>query len=365
MVIFEHVSEMKKSKASARASAGRKRQISGQEVALSCSSKFPSNDTSSSSSSSEHDSSSEDERDTSRVDKARRFEDERYQDELSILYKDHQKLYSYWSLLMANGFNIILLGVGSKRQLIEDFRNQSLRGEAQLVINAHVTTLHQILVTLDTVLEHKQGGFKSHLEHCRYVCQALVDGKGPERLFIVIHSIDGLRNEPGQQCLALLANCPVIHVLASTDHVNGCLLWDQTMLTHFNWVWFDCTTFRSYHNDQVNDYTQMHTSGNTVHTLDSVNLIINTLTSNAQKIFELIARQQLDQSQSIIVFQECYHKCRERFLVSSEQALTAQLTEFKDHKLITMSRAKGGNQEIRVTLDNSLLKNFLDQHQSE
>ena len=232
-------------------------------------------------------------------------------------------------------------------------------------MNAHSITLHQMLVTLDGVLKQKQSGFKSHVEHCQHICQALSDSKGPQRLFLVIHGIDGLRNDTGQQCLALLAKCPVIHVLASTDHINGCLLWDQTMLSHFNWVWFDCTTFRNYHDDQVAEYAQRHTSDDAAHNLDSVNLVINTLTSNAQKIFELIARQQLDQSQSTITFQECYHKCRERFLVSSEQALTAQLTEFKDHRLITMSRSKDGNQEIRITLDNDLLKQFLDQHQSD
>lgn len=344
--------------------ADRRKQISEQEVALSCSSKLPS-DSSSSSSSSENDSSSEGDEDSSRMDKARLLQDERYQHELNALYKDHQKLYRYWNLLMSNDFNIILHGVGSKRQLVEEYRAHSLQGEPQIVINGHSITLHQILVTLDNVLDQKKGGFKSHVEHCQYVCQALVDGKGPQRLFVVIHGIDGLRNETGQQCLSLLARCPVVHVLASTDHVNGCLLWDQTMLSHFNWVWFDCTTFRNYHDDQATNYTQRYTSDHTVHTLDSVNLVINTLTSNAQKIFELIARQQLDQSQSTITFQECYHKGRERFLVSSEQALTAQLTEFKDHKLITMSRSKDGNQEIRIILDNDLLKQFLDQHQSD
>ena len=343
-----------------------KRRVSEQEVALRCSSKLSSqSDSPSSSSSDEYDSSSDSEMDTGRMDEARPIEDERYKDELRTLYKDYQKLYTYWSLLMSNNFNILLHGVGSKRQLIEEYRNHSLRGEAQLVINARSITLHQMLVTLDNVLQQKHGGFKSHTEHCQYVCQALADGKGPERLFVVAHNIDGLRNDTGQQCLALLARCPVVHVLASTDHVNGCLLWDQTMLSHFNWVWFDCSTFRDYRDDQIIDYTQQHMSDDMAHTLDSVNLVINTLTSNAQKIFELIATQQLDESQSTITFQECYHKCRERFLVSSEQALTAQLTEFKDHKLITMSRSKDGNQEIRITLDSDLLKQFLDQHQPD
>ena len=33
-------------------------------------------------------------------------------------------------------------------------------------------------------------------------------------------------------------------------------------------------------------------------------------------------------------FQELYQKCREAFLVNSDLTLRAQLTEFRDHKLI-------------------------------
>ena len=106
--------------------AVRKRPISDQEVALTCSSKL-SSDSSSSSSSSEHDSSSgSDSEDSSRMGEARPLVDDRYKDELHSLYKDHQKMYSYWNLLMSNNFNIILHGVGSKRQLVEEYRNHSL-----------------------------------------------------------------------------------------------------------------------------------------------------------------------------------------------------------------------------------------------
>ncbi len=33
-------------------------------------------------------------------------------------------------------------------------------------------------------------------------------------------------------------------------------------------------------------------------------------------------------------FHDCYTKCREAFLVNSDATLRAQLTEFRDHKLI-------------------------------
>ena len=37
-------------------------------------------------------------------------------------------------------------------------------------------------------------------------------------------------------------------------------------------------------------------------------------------------------------FGDLYQKCREKFLVNSDLTLRAQLTEFKDHKLIKFKK---------------------------
>ena len=42
-------------------------------------------------------------------------------------------------------------------------------------------------------------------------------------LFLVIHNIDGatLRNEKSQAALAMLAQSPLVHLIASIDHINA------------------------------------------------------------------------------------------------------------------------------------------------
>lgn len=40
-------------------------------------------------------------------------------------------------------------------------------------------------------------------------------------------------------------------------------------------------------------------------------------------------------------FHDCYTKCREAFLVNSDATLRAQLTEFRDHKLIRSKKVSG------------------------
>lgn len=41
-----------------------------------------------------------------------------------------------------------------------------------------------------------------------------------------------------------------------------------------------------------------------------------------------------------LAFPDLYQKCREAFLVNSELTLRTQLTEFKDHKLIRIKKAR-------------------------
>jgi len=347
-----------------RGRAARQKSISEQQVALSCASKIVTNSTSDSSSEEENSSTSNEDFDDDHTDAARPIlQDERFKDELLELYKDHRSMYSHWSRQLSNGFNIILHGVGSKRKLLEDYRKHSLIGEAQFVINGPSCSTQQLLMTFNEILQQKKGGFKSQMEHCRSVCHSLTKGNGPARLIIIVHNIEGLQNDTGQQFLALLAKCPNVHMLASVDHVNCALLWDHNLLSQFNWLWYDCTTFASYYDD-VSTEVMLKSQEDPSHTLESVTNVISTLTINAQKIFELIARQQLDQSKPNIVVQQCYRLCRERFLVSSEQALSAQLSEFKDHRLIALVRTKDGSQELHITLNNGLLKQFLDLHHS-
>lgn len=60
-------------------------------------------------------------------------------------------------------------------------------------------------------------------------------------------------------------------------------------------------------------------------------------------------------------FKVLYSQCRENFLVSSDLALRAQLTEFLDHKLVKSKRSVDGTEQLIIPIQNSLLQQFLDQ----
>lgn len=49
-------------------------------------------------------------------------------------------------------------------------------------------------------------------------------------------------------------------------------------------------------------------------------------------------------------FHDCYTKCREAFLVNSDATLRAQLTEFRDHKLIRSKKVSESG-DVVVSID--------------
>lgn len=56
-----------------------------------------------------------------------------------------------------------------------------------------------------------------------------------------------------------------------------------------------------------------------------------------------------------------YSQCREAFLVSSDLALRAQLTEFIDHKMVKVKRSTEGSEYLTIPLNDSYLQQFLDE----
>lgn len=62
-------------------------------------------------------------------------------------------------------------------------------------------------------------------------------------------------------------------------------------------------------------------------------------------------------------FKDLFRECRQAFLVSSDASLRTQLTEFVDHKVVTIKRNNiDGIEYLNIPLDNSLLSKFLEEH---
>jgi origin recognition complex subunit 2 len=318
----------------------------------------------------------------------------RFQHDRQQLYEEYKQLYPYWLFQISNGFNILLYGVGSKQKLAEDFRKKCLSESCHLVINGFFPglTIKQVLTKLTSGVFDHSGTFKSPIEQSQFIVKELKTkgkieteiSKGkikqstvaptpmPDEIFLVIHNIDGqmLRGDTAQTALSILAQSPSIHIIASVDHINAPLLWDQKKLSRFNWLWYDTTTYEPYRDETSYENSLLVQQSGSL-ALSSLIHVADSLTPNARGVFELLVKYQLEYKSEAdgiylgMSFHDCYLKCREKFLVSSDVTLRSQLTEFKDHKLVRSRRGHDGVDYLFIPVDNAVLNQFLEHEQEE
>ena len=294
-----------------------------------------------------------------------------YRDSKKALLDEYRSQYRYWLFQMAHGFNLLMYGLGSKRKVMSDFCERHLSQCSHLTVDGFSPNLSikEILTTLMSNLCNSKLTFKTHYEHAKFICKHLEsrnqDGKKPE-VFIVIHNIDGpmLRSDGAQTALSILAESPFLHVIASVDHINAPLLWDERKMGRFNWAWHDITTFAAYINEIVSINSASVKQSETI-TLASLRSVMQGLTSNACGIFKILVKYQLEHGEEGgaylgMLFADCYTKCRNEFLVNSNLTFKMYLVEFTDHKLLKYRYGQEGGEYLYVPIDKHKLTLFLN-----
>ncbi|XP_069020708.1 origin recognition complex subunit 2 [Embiotoca jacksoni] len=294
-----------------------------------------------------------------------------YSEEIQQLHNKHQKHFSKWILQLQLGFSVLVYGLGSKKALLEDFRVSHLSQEIHLVVNGFFPsiTLKSILNALTCeVLEH-QGSFRTPSDQIQFISQTLKDS--PDlHVYLLIHNIDGpmLRGEKTQSALGQLASLPNLHLVASLDHINAPLVWDQFKQSQFNWLWWECVTFQHY-GEETSYENSLLVQQTGALALSSLTHVLRSLTPNARGIFKLLVKFQLENtdnpSYTGLSFQDFYQRCREAFLVNSDLTLRTQLTEFRDHKLIRTRKGADGVEYLIVAVDASTLMDFLENEEGD
>ncbi|NXK84246.1 ORC2 protein, partial [Amazona guildingii] len=294
-----------------------------------------------------------------------------YAAEIKELNQLHESLFSKWMLQLHLGFNIVLYGLGSKRDLLEKFRTSLLQDSVHLVVNGYFPsiTVRSILNSItEEVLDHI-GTFRSPLDQLDFIIEKFKEDSSLE-LYVLIHNLDSqmLRGERSQQILAQLSSLPSIYLIASVDHINAPLMWDQAKLSLYNWLWYETTTFSPYVEETSYENSLLVQQSGSL-ALSSLTHVLLSLTVNARGIFRLLAQYQLENkgnpSYPGLSFQDFYQRCREAFLVNSDLTLRAQLTEFRDHKLIRTKRGADGVEYLLIPVDDSTLTDFLEKENED
>uniref|UniRef100_A0A8C4WPF0 Origin recognition complex subunit 2 n=1 Tax=Gopherus evgoodei TaxID=1825980 RepID=A0A8C4WPF0_9SAUR len=242
--------------------------------------------------------------------------------ELKELNQQHESLFSKWMLQLHLGFSIVLYGLGSKRDLLEKFRTSLLQDSVHLVVNGFFPsiTVRSILNSItEEVLDHV-GTFRSPLDQLDLIMKRFKE------------------------------------------------VWDQAKQSLYNWLWYETTTFSPYLEETSYENSLLVQQSGSL-ALSSLTHVLHSLTPNARGIFRLLAQYHLENKDNPsypgLSFQDFYQRCREAFLVNSDLTLRAQLTEFRDHKLIRTKRGTDGVEYLLIPVDNGTLTDFLEKEDED
>jgi origin recognition complex subunit 2 len=266
------------------------------------------------------------------------------------LLAHYETQFRHWFLQLRNDFNILLYGIGSKKELVHKFAKEWLTDGPVVVVNGyfpgvslkHVLTkiIHDVLQYSDTSMSWRDTN--QQLEFISRVLRS--PASFVKHLYVVVHNIDGrmLRKNDVQHTLSELASIPAVHMIATVDHVLSPLMWDFQCLSRYRWSWQDCTTYRPYIKETCYDTPVM--GGNADVRTRGIQYVLMSLTPNHRDILNLLAQQQQQQEDEKSLgldFQEFLALCQENMLTSSDTGLRTHLTELLDHDLVQLKRHDG------------------------
>lgn len=140
------------------------------------------------------------------------------------LQSHYETFFPKWMFALKEGFNILLHGLGSKRNILETLHRSVLAHENVLVVNGYFPSLSIKDILDDIVTGLLETICKSKNVH--EIVDAIEEEMRltPEyHIFLIVHNLDGsmLRNDVAQNVLSRLAHITNIHLIASIDHINA------------------------------------------------------------------------------------------------------------------------------------------------
>ncbi|EPZ31120.1 Origin recognition complex, subunit 2 domain-containing protein [Rozella allomycis CSF55] len=286
------------------------------------------------------------------------------QNEQLLLKKLYSTMFPQWFSELKSDFNLLFYGYGSKKMILEDFALKYLNDTPLVIINGYVPTLSikDILSTIATSIDFPNAVTANILDYTNEMINFIQKQRLLSKTcfaYVLIHNIDGinLRNEKTQTSLSLLASSSCFHFIASIDHIQAPLLWDSQKANGFNWVYHDCTNFSPYKSET--SYENSLLLNSTDLSMRGVRHVLSSLTPNAREIFKKLFERQRDlydqgkrsHEDLGIVYSIFFKQCSDRLLVSNDLTFRAQLTEFKDHKIILFKKNVAGEQILFIPED--------------
>lgn len=332
--------------------------------------------------------------------------------ELEKLLEGHEKLFPRYAFELAEGFNLLFFGFGSKRTVLNSFARFvcAKRGHVVLVngfmpcvgIKEVITSIEGVPGLAGLSLPAGTTGLEAQAR--RIYEFFLPSAVRPQHitserpLFLIIHNIDSssLRTPKAKTILSLLALNPRIHLVGSIDHINAQMIWstaeastrkhsfvEESMSETFSipptrgfaWVWHDMTTMQPYDAELAHlDMTSIRSKGRKGAAAErdmsesAAQHILASVNAKAKKLFVLLANKlltsfdeggvannhkekqpQMQLQRHAVSYEILFNSARTDFIATNDTSFKALLAEFRDHGLV-LTLASGGGESLWIPL---------------
>ncbi|TNV78862.1 hypothetical protein FGO68_gene498 [Halteria grandinella] len=271
------------------------------------------------------------------------------------------------------GFNLLIYGVGSKWDFLNNFAKRYLGEHHRLVINGFHSATSMKSITNQMVTYAQKNNLKyaavkkttmslnDQIENIKQVFRNISEPENGEaykkNYVLLIHSLDigALKNDEFQQQIAEIAEIPYVSLIVSVDHIKAGMMWSEQMIDRFNFMALQVNTFADY--DVEQEYQSPLFSFKNDNQEVGLSFVLKSMTQTQRNILKLIAKYQLDNPQDKgIQMKELMNLCVENMLAFSQKAIKDYLHEAKDHKVIHERTDENGHQILFMTYNPVLLE---------
>lgn len=295
-----------------------------------------------------------------------------YQDPLQDEYRriagQFKECHSTYQYFLDAGHSILLYGLGSKKDLLDEFARHLSSSSDVVVVDGFNPTLslRSALTQLaNDVLQLKSFTKRSLLDYVDAIRDALAEIP-KTTVTIAVHNIDGpcLRPTDAQLALSRLAALDQIRFVASVDHVNAPLLWDAPVYTAFGWIWIRVDTFRPYDVETFFS-TKPLLRGGSERRVEGAVAFLNSLAERSRDVFRDLASRQLhankNPSTACTTFNELFESVKTQFIVSEPDTLRSIMNELQTHDLLVSRLGADAAEQLSIPLPQAQLEAVLEE----
>lgn len=194
------------------------------------------------------------------------------------------------------GQSLLFYGLGSKRALLTALGEDWTSDGACFSVNGLEPSLSAVQVLVWAAALSRGSKPALYRSYRADDLLELIGRPGGQRVYVLVHNIDGpsLRSAAAQRLLSRLAAQPRVHLAATVDHVNAPLVWDLQTRDRFSWTWHHAPTLAPYTPEvaYAAPPALLAARGGDGQQRSAL-IVLSSLSQNAQRVFRLMALEQL------------------------------------------------------------------------